>query len=459
MDFGVNYMRAMPTYCQALAVSSAVARPRRISDSAGLGACVNVANRKSSSVNQISKVPSQTETDEVVAKLIKSYRPGTGLPQAFYLDPAIYALDLERLWRRHWHCLAHESVVPNKHDFERFQLAGEDVILTRDGEGKLHVLLNNCRHKGAAVCTEAKGNARAFVCPYHAWTYGNDGALKAARLMGTGFDRKEHGLRRLHSRVEGGLVFVTFAEIPLDFSEAADLIRTTCSVYGWDTAKVVARESYDIAANWKIAVENYVECYHCGPAHPEYSQTHVLEQPAEEIEALNAAMSARTKALGLTIGECSPWETSDTGREAIRSYRYALKAGVQTASQDGKPLAPLMGRFKDYDGGITSLHFGGMSYMALYPDHGVIYRFVPTGVDACHMELSWLVAGDAVEGRDYDLEKLTWLWRVTSDEDKAIIESAGRGVRSRYYTPGPIAPMEAQTQRLISWYLAELARP
>jgi phenylpropionate dioxygenase-like ring-hydroxylating dioxygenase large terminal subunit len=410
-------------------------------------------------LNKVSKSPFQAIPDDPIDRLVASYRPGHGLPRAFYLEPAIHQRDMERLFRRHWHCLAHESVVPNRHDFERFSLGGEDIILTRDGNGRLHALLNSCRHKGAAVCTEAKGNARAFVCPYHAWTYGNDGALKAARLMGDGFDRGAHGLHRLHLRVEAGLVFVTFAENPLDFTAAADLIRTTCGVYGWDRAKVVARTSYAIAANWKIAVENYVECYHCGPAHPEYSETHVLEQPPEEIEALNAAMAARTRALGLTIGECSPWETSDTGREAIRSYRYALKAGVQTASADGKPLAPLMGQFTDYDGGITSLHFGGMSYMALYPDHGVIYRFIPTGVDTCEMELSWLVAGDAVEGRDYDLDRLTWLWRVTSDEDKAIIESTGRGVRSHYYTPGPIAPMEAQTQRLISWYLAELARP
>jgi Rieske 2Fe-2S family protein len=143
----------------------------------------------------------------------------------------------------------------------------------------------------------------------------------------------------------------------------------------------------------------------------------------------------------------------------VRSYRYALYDGIATGSADGRPVAPLMGKFSGYDGGVTSLHFGGMSFMALYPDHGVIYRFVPTGLNSCEMELIWLVNKTAVAGVDYDLDRLTWLWHLTSQQDKAIIEHTAKGVRSHYFVPGPIAPMEEQTQRYLSWYLAELARP
>ena len=408
-------------------------------------------------MNRAIIAPSHPVLIDPVDQAVAAYVPGYGLPRFFYTDSDVYARDMERVFRRHWHCLAHDSVVAGAHEFELFDMGPDQVILTRDGDGQLHALLNMCRHKGARVCTEQRGTARSFVCPYHAWTYGNDGGLKTARLMGDDFDRSLHGLRKLHLRVVEGLVFVSFAAKPLDFAPVADLITRTCGVYGWAGARVAARQTYAMAANWKIAVENYVECYHCGPAHPEYSATHVLEQPPAEIEALNAAMAARTCALGLNVAESLAWEGSDTGREAGRSYRYALKAGVRSASVDGGPVAPLMGQFTDYDGGITSLQFGGMSFMAAYPDHGVIYRFVPTGVDTCEMEIIWLVAGYAVEGRDYDLDRLTWLWRVTSDEDKAIIESTGAGVRSHYYTPGPIAPMEAQTQRYINWYLGEIS--
>lgn len=409
-------------------------------------------------MNRAVVTPFETDLDAPIRRAIGDYVAGWGLDRFFYTDPAVYVRDIERLFHRHWQCLTHASVLPNPNDFEVFEMAGDQVILTRDGDGQLHAMLNMCRHKGARVCEATRGTARSFTCPYHAWTYGNDGALKTARLMPEGFDRNAHGLRKLHLREVEGLVFVSFAKQPLDFSRVETLITQTCGVYGWGRAKVAARQSYAIAANWKIAVENYVECYHCGPAHPEYSQTHVLEQPLHEVEALNAAMAQQTAALGLSITECSPWEGSQTGREAMRSYRYALKSGVKSASVDGGPVAPLMGDFKDFDGGITSLQFGGMSFMAAYPDHGVIYRFVPTGLDSCQMELIWLVDGDAQEGRDYDLDRLTWMWKVTSDEDKAIIESTAHGVRSQFYTPGPIAPMEAQTQRFISWYLNEVSR-
>jgi len=395
---------------------------------------------------------------DAIDALVAAHHPGRGLVRAFYHDPAIYERDMERVFRRHWHCLAHASVIPNPNDFELFLLGDEQIILTRDGQGEVHAMLNVCRHRGAEVCTAQKGNAKAFVCPYHAWTYGNDGRLKAARLMPKEFRREDHGLHKLHVKVVEGLVFVSFAAEPLDFSEVERLLHATCGQYGWADAKVAHREAYVIEANWKLAVENYVECYHCGPAHPEYSQTHALEQPLEQIAALNAAMEVRTCALGIDIGQGDLWQTSARGAEAVHAFRYALYDGVETGSEDGRAVAPLMGRFAAFDGGVTSVHLGGTSFLVAYPDHGMIYRFFPDGPTRSRMELIWLVNGAAVEGQDYDLARLTWLWRITTDEDKKIIEHTARGVKSAYFVPGPIAPMEQNELRYIGWYLDEISR-
>lgn len=395
---------------------------------------------------------------DAIDRLVAEHRPGHALTRAFYHDPGVFERDMERVFRRHWHCLAHASVIPNSGDFEVFRLGDEQIILTRSADGQVHALVNVCRHRGAEVCTKPKGNARVFVCPYHAWTYANDGSLRAARLMPKDFDRAAHGLRNLHVRVAEGLVFVSFADVPLDFDPIEQSLRTSCGQYGWRDAKVAHRELYPLDANWKLAVENYVECYHCGPAHPEYSQTHALEQPLHMIESLNAAMEARTCALGIDVVSGDRWQSSATGQEAIHTFRYALYDGVSTGSEDGKGVAPLMGRFTAYDGGVTSIHLGGTTFLVCYPDHGMIYRFVPKTVDSCEMELIWLVRGDAEEGRDYDLGRLTWLWKVTTEEDKKIIEHTARGVRSRYYVPGPIAPMEQNELRYIDWYLEEIGR-
>ncbi|AYD03872.1 aromatic ring-hydroxylating dioxygenase subunit alpha [Neorhizobium sp. NCHU2750] len=393
-----------------------------------------------------------------IDQLVAAHRPGYGLTRPFYFDPEIFERDMQRVFFRHWHCLAHESVIPNVNDFELFRLGPEQVILTRAGDGTVHAMLNVCRHRGAEVCTKDRGNAKSFVCPYHAWTFANDGRLKAARLMPKDFRREDHGLRKLHVKVIEGLVFISFAEEPLDFSEVENLLHATCGQYGWASAKVAYRQSYPLNANWKLAVENYVECYHCGPAHPEYSETHALEQPLHMIEELNAKMEERTCALGIQVGSGNHWQNSAENREAIHAFRYALYDGVKTGSEDGQPLSTLMGRFSGFDGGVTSIHLGGTTFLVCYADHGMIYRFIPKTVDTCAMELIWLVDEKAEEGRDYDLEKLTWLWKVTTDEDKAIIEHTARGVVSRFFAPGPIAPMEQNELRYIDWYLDEISR-
>jgi phenylpropionate dioxygenase-like ring-hydroxylating dioxygenase large terminal subunit len=406
---------------------------------------------------EIQRTSNRTPT----ASLIAARRPGHGLDRSFYHDPVIHAQDLVCIFHRHWLCAGHVSQATRPGDFFVVEVDSDRVIVVRDQAGRLHALLNVCRHRGSEVCTQRRGTADSFVCPYHAWTYLLDGTLAAARHMPPGFDRSAYGLRQLALCQAAGLVFVNFA--PLRGTEAPGFDRVSRTLaasvgrYGWESARVAHRETYQVAANWKLAVENYVECYHCSPSHPEYSRLHALEQPGPRIARLNAAMEQRTAALGVEVASLASWR-SDDGDEAIDCFRYALYDGVQTGSEDGRAVAPLMGAFSGYDGGATSIHVGGASFFLAYPDHGVIYRFWPSGIDRCGMELIWLVRGDAEPGRDYDPERLTWLWRITTEADKRIIEHTARGVASAFFEPGPLAPMEANEARYLDWYLGELAR-
>ena len=398
-------------------------------------------------------------TPDPVADLLAGRRPGEGLPRPFYHDPYIHERDLARIFHRHWLCAGHASQAASPGDYFMVRMENEQVIITRDAAGTLHALLNVCRHRGAEVCTQQSGTTRFFICPYHAWTYALDGSLAAARHMPKDFDASSHALRKLALREAAGLVFINFAPLhgaaPLPFDHVERILSASVGRYGWAEAKVAHRETYSVAGNWKLAVENYVECYHCSPSHPEYSKLHALEQPAPRIAGLNAAMQQRTHALGIDIVSLDRW-FGDDGGEAIDCFRYALYEGVKTGSENGSPLAPLMGSFTDYDGGVTSIHVGGASFLLAYPDHGVIYRFWPRGVNQCEMELLWLVRGDAEAGRDYDLERLTWLWRVTTEADKRIIEHTARGVASAFFQPGPLAPMETNEARYLEWYTREV---
>ena len=102
----------------------------------------------------------------------------------------------------------------------------------------------------------------------------------------------------------------------------------------------------------------------------------------------------------------------------ISHMRYALYDKYKTGSLDGKPLAPLMGDFRDYDGGVGDFQLGPLTFMLNYPDHCVLYRFLPRDLTTTDIELVWFVDGQAQEGRDYDPSRLIELWDVTTGEDK-----------------------------------------
>ncbi len=389
------------------------------------------------------------------AQALARVRPGHALPREFYCDPEIFERERQRL-RRHWHCAGHASQVSEPGDFFTTELFGESVIIVRGADREVRALLNVCRHRGSRVCTESHGRARGggFVCPYHAWNYGLDGSLRAAARMGAGFERASHGLKRLQAQVIEGLIFISFADEPLGLEAVRRTLAGCAGVYGWAQAQVAHRETYAVRANWKLAVENYMECYHCGPAHEEYSRFHLYARPAALNHEADARVRARAAALGLAIEEASHWGAG--GNESAACLRSALAEGTVSGSEDGRPLAPLMGQFRDYDGGVTFFDVGLTSDFLAYPDHGLIYRFIPRSVDSTDMEVIWLVRAGACAGVDYDPARLTWLWQVTSVADKRIIELNQQGINSRYYEPGPYSEMEQDTRRLTEWILAEL---
>lgn len=393
------------------------------------------------------------------ARALETRRPGYALSQPFYCDEAFFEREMRTLLLRHWHCAGHRSQLREPGDFFTVDICGESLIIVCGQDLQLRALLNVCRHRGSRVCTERAGHARGgvFVCPYHAWTYTLDGGLRAARQMPASFDRTAYGLKSVHARIIEGLIFVSLAESPLGLEHVEAALAGSARVYGWAEATVAHRETYPVNANWKLAVENYMECYHCGPAHEEYSRFHLLARPAALNRETDARVRQRAQALGVEIQEVDHWGlNARPGQEAADSVRSSLADGAVSGSEDGKALAPLMGEFPDFDGGVTFFDVGLTSNFLAYPDHGLIYRFVPKSVNRTDMEVIWLVRGDARAGVDYDLERLTWLWKVTSLADKRIIELNQQGITSRFYEPGPYMPMEQHTERFVEWILAEL---
>ncbi|MGI9310324.1 MAG: aromatic ring-hydroxylating oxygenase subunit alpha [bacterium] len=392
--------------------------------------------------------------------LIAAYQPGFALPAAFYADDAIYRRDLEAVFFRHWIYAAHVSQLPAAGCYRVVELGGESIILARARDDRIRAFANVCRHRGSRICAGA-GKASALVCPYHGWTYGLDGELRSRRAMPTDFKRAEHALKAVRCEVFHGLIFINLDPNAHDLTPAVQALDSCLDVYQLAHAKVACAQTYAVEANWKLAVENFMECYHCAPAHAEYARRHALTSPDDNAR-LRPAMRREAKRCGFSLREVGASKSAQARArrtDATPHYyaRNALYPPFATGSEDGAPLAPLLGEVADYGGGVADIQIGPVSFGALYADHAVLYRFVPRGAQATEMELVWLVAADAEPGADYDPDRLTWLWRVTSEADKQIIADNQRGINSRFYQPGPLSKMEAYTTDFIEWYLSQIA--
>lgn len=395
---------------------------------------------------------------ESIRARARRQKVNSSLERVFYTSEAAYEWDLRRIWCRDWIWAGHVSQLPNPADYLVFSFGTESIIIVRDGKGALHAHLNVCRHRGSRVCLEASGNTRLFSCPYHGWTYNLDGTLRSAREMDRDLDPGAHGLRRVQLLVFQGLIFVCLAEQPPALEAALGRLAPHVAPFEFANLTVAQSKVYPVPANWKLAVENYLECYHCARAHPEYSRSHSLKDPHSMTEALMGEMRARSRTAGVSTevlneaGALAPAPGCD-----VYHRRYPLYPGYDTGSKDGAGVAPLLGTLSGYDGGATDVQIGALNFFLAYSDHVVGYRFLPRGPQHTDIHTVWMVRADAAEGEDYQLDRLTWLWNVTTLDDERIIRHNQEGVNSLFYRPGPLSGMEWAISDFVRWYTSRIA--
>ncbi len=392
-------------------------------------------------------------------------KPGFAIDPYFYRSHVTYQAELENIIYKSWIYAGHVSQIADKGDYFLFDIGEDSIIICRDNRGQIRAMHNICRHRGARVCEEKAGNRRSFVCPYHGWGYGNDGALKAARDMHDvpGFKLEDYGLKQVRSVVFQGMIYINCDPQAADFTAPLKNIEAQLGAYDLANAKVAVAKTYRVNANWKLCLENYLECYHCASSHKNYAKLHTLQALAHKVKPINEAMLARSEQVTGVPGVADEYYGyyNDASAFGACSYhsRYALYDGFESGGRDGKPVAPLMGHMKGYDGGAGDFQMGPLTFMLNYPDHCVLYRFIPRSITETDMELVWYVNGDAVEGVDYTEEELTWLWHNTTLEDEFIILRNSEGVNSQFFEPGPYHPEHESTlNEFVTWYLKALSQ-
>ncbi|MEM7120594.1 MAG: aromatic ring-hydroxylating dioxygenase subunit alpha [Pseudomonadota bacterium] len=396
--------------------------------------------------------------------LVARQTPGMSLEQPFYTDPSIFERDLEYIVAKQWLFVDHVSAIPNPGDVITYEIAGESIILVRGKDDEVRAFFNVCRHRGSRICLKEKDNVRTLICPYHAWVYDLEGQLIRAALMPEDFKPEDWPWFACQVRVWQGLMFINLAKEDdpdvIDFDEIKGSFAPFIEPYRLDSSKIIAIKDYPTDGNWKLAVENFRECYHCAPAHPEYTMVNAYvndgnrDRPARD--KVVDAWADEWEAKGHVTRGLRPWGEGQNDKQPIGAFRQPIRDGSVTLSEDGQPVAPLMGDLKQWDGGETLLIFGPLFYVYLANDHATLFRFTP--VNATHTEVivTWLVRGDAEEGRDYDVDKVVWMWDVTTVEDTKIIGDNQLGVNSRRYAPGVYSARERGTIGFVAWYLGRM---
>ena len=393
-----------------------------------------------------------------IKELLNHHQEDWSLDQRFYKDESIFDLEKNHIFYDSWIFIGHESQIPNKGDYFVYKLLEEEIIVLRNKENEVKAFFNVCRHRGSRICLEESGNTSRFSCPYHSWTYNLDGKLLAAKSLREGIDKSTLGLHPCNIASVSGMLLINLSDNPQSLENLQSDLKEPFEMFGFEDLKVAAYKNYPIASNWKLAVENYQECYHCAPAHPEYSLSHSLKIEDEPgFDEAQEKMMENLESCGLKEFEVNKdFSNKDPDQEQYAYSRYALFDGYMTGSKDGKPLAPLLGDIKEFNQGCSDFNIGPVSYFLAYCDHIVGYIFTPVSQNQCQCDIYWLVNKDAEEGKDYDKDKLMWLWDVTTYADETIIVNNQKGVNSIKYKSGPYTDKEQSTRRFIKWYLSEL---
>ncbi|KEJ96028.1 Rieske 2Fe-2S family protein [Pseudosulfitobacter pseudonitzschiae] len=394
-----------------------------------------------------------------ISDLLARRRTGYALERPFYTDPEIFRVDMETLFYRDWLFAIPACELTKPGSYVTHQVGSYGVVIVRGADGVIRAFHNSCRHRGSVICNKAKGVSPKLVCPYHQWTYDLDGKLLWARDMGPDFDPSQHGLKPVHCRDLEGLIYICLADEAPDFEAFASLAQPYLAVHDLRDAKVAHETSIIEDGNWKLVWENNRECYHCGGNHPGLCRSYTDDPTVTGIEEgeTPAHLQAHFERLEAQ-GYPSQFRMAEDMQ--YRLARMPLLPGAKSFTMDLKPaVTPFLGRVKDDTAGTLLKYHYPTTWNHFLPDHSIVFSVTPLTATTTRVTTKWLVHKDAVEGVDYDIQRLTEVWIATNDEDRQVVEDNQRGINSPVYQPGPYSPIhETGVMGFVDWYCNTMSR-
>jgi len=350
------------------------------------------------------------------------------LPASAYLDPAHFAREREAIFFREWSCVGRAEQIPEPGDFLHVALAGERMLVVRDRGGEIGAFFNVCSHRGAELVSAEPGpdacGARSghfpgsIRCPYHTWTYELDGRLRGAPYIEFTDARPAAGfsLRSIPVEQWGGFIFVNVAGATTPprqslLQQLGEIAARTVR-YPLADLRIAGRIVYDVAANWKVLAENYNECYHCGPVHPELCQL---------VPSFKRAGGAHLDWPEGIPHRAGAWTFTLSGT-ANRAPFPGLNEKEQTHHK-GEIVYPNL-------------------WVSLAAEHVAAFTLYPLAAGATRIVNDFLFHKDEVAKPGFDPSDVSEFWDLVNKQDWGICESVQRGMASRGFRSGYYAPME-----------------
>jgi Rieske 2Fe-2S family protein len=371
------------------------------------------------------------------------------LPTSYYLSEEIFALEKERIFFREWFCAGRDEELPETGSYLALDVLGEQILVTRTKQGDLRAFYNVCRHRGARLCAAALSHptdcrrpepsgklAGAIRCPYHSWTYGLDGNLLSAPHLGVeeSFRREEFPLYPVGLDTWGGFFFLYLTPGKVrarsrSLEAQLGAVPERLKRYPLGDLRTARRIVYEVAANWKVLAENYNECYHCGPVHPEL---------CEIVPAFRQHGGGRLA-----------WEEGIPHRPGATTF-------TRTGTTSRRYFPGLNEEEKvRHKGEILYPNF----LLSLSSDHVAAFTIWPLAAGRTRIACSFLFHPDEMARPQFDLSDAVEFWDLVNRQDWRICEEVQRGMQTRVHRFGYYAPMEDQSLDIRRYVHRRIGRP
>ncbi len=354
------------------------------------------------------------------------------LDRSTYVDDATWIIEKRKVFAANWFCVGrHEQVGSDSGSYKLFDLQGENVLIVRGSDGLLTAFVNICPHRGTELvdstdASSAHGCFGAVIrCPYHNWTFNIDGSLRGAPYLDP-TEADEAKLLQLELELWGGFIFVR--QISGGASLQESLAEISHRVKNYPLSELIVGRSitYEVAANWKVIEENYNECYHCGPVHPEL---------CDLVPSFRAGGAANLD-----------WDRGIAHRDGAYTF-------TKTGTTSRRPFAGLSeSELVNHKGDLVYPNL----FLSLSCDHVASFVLWPKGPAHTTVICDFLFHPSEIVKTDFDPSDAAEFWDVVNLQDWKICERVQRGMMSKFFTQGSFAPMETPSLDIRNWWREQM---